>query len=122
MLWTNVPSLKCNFVCYRLNTEMAEVRSNSRVVCEGDEVGTSETAPISEVMKRSGLVVQEETITEGAADAEAEQTVGEADNENEDEDDDNMWPSSPKALSPSGYNDLQTKAIKVIPSSIQYVM
>ena len=101
---------------------MARVRSTARVTHEGDEAGTTETAPILEVMRRSGLVVQEETITEGATDTEAEQTVGEADSENEDEDDDNMWPSSPKALSPSGYNDLQTKAIKVIPSSIQYVM
>jgi hypothetical protein len=40
---------------------MARVRSTARVAREGDEVGTSETAPISEVMKRSGLVVQKDT-------------------------------------------------------------
>ena len=73
---------------------MARVRSTARVAREGEEAGTSETAPIAEMMKRSGLVVQEETITEGAADAEAEQTVVEADNENEDEDDDNILCSS----------------------------
>ena len=69
---------------------MARVRSTTRVAHEGDEIGTSETAPISEVMKRSGLVVQEETITEGVADAEAEQTIAEADSKNEDEDDDSI--------------------------------
>jgi hypothetical protein len=73
---------------------MARVRSTARVARERDETGTTETAPISEVMKRSGLVVQEETITKGAADAEAEQTVAEADNKNEDEDDDNILCSS----------------------------
>jgi hypothetical protein len=38
--------------------------------------------------------VQEETITEGAADIEAEQTVAEADSENEDEDGDNILSQS----------------------------
>ena len=76
---------------------MARVRSTARVAREEDEVGTSETAPISEVMKRSGLVVQEETITEGAADAEAKPTIVEADSENEDEDDDIIL--SPSKLS-----------------------
>jgi uncharacterized protein with von Willebrand factor type A (vWA) domain len=78
---------------------MARVRSTTRVIREGDEVGTSETALISEVMKHSGLVVQEETITEGAADAEAEQTVAEAESENEDEDDNNILsPSKPSHI------------------------
>jgi hypothetical protein len=40
------------------------------------------------MMRRSGLVVQEETIAEGIADAEAERTVAEAESENESEDDD----------------------------------
>jgi hypothetical protein len=65
-LRTNVPSLKRNFVFQRLNTKMARVRSTARVAREGDEAGTTETAPISEMMKRSGLVVQEETISDGA--------------------------------------------------------
>jgi hypothetical protein len=53
-LWTNVPSFKCNFICQSLKTEMARVRSTTRVAHEGEEAGTSETAPISETMKRSG--------------------------------------------------------------------
>jgi hypothetical protein len=78
---------------------MARERYTARVAREGDEVGTSETTQISEVMKRSGLVVQEETITKGAADAEAEQTVVEADSENEDEDYDNILsPSKPSHI------------------------
>jgi hypothetical protein len=51
---------------------MTRLRSTTRVAREGDEVGTSETTPISEMMRRSRLIVQEETITEGAADAEGE--------------------------------------------------
>jgi hypothetical protein len=39
---------------------MARVRSTSRVSREGDEAEAAETAPISEVMKRSGLVAAEE--------------------------------------------------------------
>jgi hypothetical protein len=89
-LRANVPSFKRNFVCQRFNTEMARVRSTARVAREGDEARTTETAPISEVMLRSGLVVQEGTITEGAADAEAKQIVAKADSENEDEDNDNI--------------------------------
>jgi hypothetical protein len=85
-LQTSVPSFKCNFIYQRLNTKMARIRLNARVTCEGDEAGTTETAPISEVMKRSGLVVQEETIAEGVADAEAKQTVVEVDSKNEDDD------------------------------------
>jgi ribosomal protein S17 len=36
---------------------MARVRSTTRVSREGDEVEVTETAPISEVMRQSGLVV-----------------------------------------------------------------
>jgi hypothetical protein len=74
---------------------MARVRSTARVVREGDEAGTSETAPISEMMKCSGLVVQEEKElipTEDIVDAEA-------DCENEDEDDDGILsPSKPSHI------------------------
>jgi hypothetical protein len=55
--------------------EMARVRSTARVSREGDETEAAETAPISEVMKRSGLVVAEEVADEGASNAEAEQAV-----------------------------------------------
>ena len=50
---------------------MARVRSIARVSREGDKTEAAETAPISEVMKRSGLVVADE----GASNAEAEQTM-----------------------------------------------
>jgi hypothetical protein len=43
------------------------------VTHEGEEDKTTETAPISEVMRQSGLVVTEEAIDEGAPTAEAEQ-------------------------------------------------
>jgi hypothetical protein len=54
---------------------------------EGDEAEVTETAPISEVMRQSGLVVPEEPVAEGTSSAEAEQiTVGEG-SDNEDEED-----------------------------------
>ena len=75
---------------------MARVRSTARVTCEVDETETTETTPISEMMRRSGLVVQEETIAKGVTNAEAEQTVAEVESENESDDDDSIcWgPSS----------------------------
>jgi hypothetical protein len=51
---------------------MARVCSNARVIREGEETEAAETAPISEVMRRSGLVVTEGTIDEGTPTAEAE--------------------------------------------------
>jgi hypothetical protein len=50
---------------------MPRVRSTTRVSCEGDETEAAKTGPISEVMKRSGLVVADK----GASNAEAEQTM-----------------------------------------------
>jgi hypothetical protein len=38
---------------------MASIRSTARLTNEGGETKTTETSPISEVMRRSGLVVQE---------------------------------------------------------------
>jgi hypothetical protein len=66
---------------------MARVRSTSSVSHEGEETEITETAPISEVMKRSGLVVSEEVSAEVASNAEAEQIVagGESDNESEED-------------------------------------
>jgi hypothetical protein len=66
---------------------MARVRSTARVSHEGEETETAETTPISEVMKRLGLVVSEEVAVEGASNTEAEQIVagGESDNESEEE-------------------------------------
>jgi hypothetical protein len=66
---------------------MARVRSTVRVSHERDETEAIETAPISEVMERSGLVVKEGVVDEGAPDAEAEQIVAEEENADESEED-----------------------------------
>jgi hypothetical protein len=44
---------------------MARVRSTTRVSHEGDEIEVTEIVPISEVMRHSGLVVQEGATAEG---------------------------------------------------------
>jgi hypothetical protein len=69
---------------------MARVRSTARVTREGEEAEGAETAPISEVMKRSGLVASEE-----APAAEAEQADAE---ELESEDDYSVVPTKPSHL------------------------
>jgi hypothetical protein len=51
---------------------MARVCSTARVTREGEETEATETAPISKVMRQSGLVVIEGTTHEGAPVAEAE--------------------------------------------------
>jgi hypothetical protein len=66
---------------------MAKVRSTARVTREGEGIEVTETAPISEVMKQSGLVVTEGTTDEGTPVAEAEQTIVEEENIEEDEED-----------------------------------
>jgi hypothetical protein len=82
---------------------MARVRrvwSTARVTREGEEAGTSETTPISEMMRRSGLIVQEEKETyptEDVVDVEVEPTTVEADGEDED-DDDILSPSKPSHI------------------------
>jgi hypothetical protein len=63
---------------------MARVRSTARVTRDGEEAEAAETAPISEVMKRSGLVVPEDVSDEGVPAAEAEQ-VGVEEGESEDD-------------------------------------
>jgi hypothetical protein len=76
------------------------VRSIARVACEGEEAGTYETTPISEMMKHSGLIVQGEkelVPTEDVVDAKAEPTTAEADSENED-DDGILSPSKPSHI------------------------
>jgi hypothetical protein len=72
---------------------MERVRSTARVTRDGEEAETAETAPISEVMKRSGLKVLEDVFDEGAA--EAEQVGVE---EDESEDDYSVVPSKPSHL------------------------
>jgi hypothetical protein len=67
--------------------QMARVRSTTRVSREGEETDFTETAPISEVMKQSGLVVTEGTTNEGTPVAKAKQTVAEEENFDGDEED-----------------------------------
>jgi hypothetical protein len=45
------------------------------VSCEGDKAEVTETAPISEVMRQSGLVVLEKPVAEGTLTAEVEQII-----------------------------------------------
>jgi hypothetical protein len=64
---------------------MARVRSTARVDREGDESEATETVPISEAMKGSGLVTPEDIpVAEDIPAAEAERTaVEEADSEDD---------------------------------------
>jgi hypothetical protein len=55
------------------------------VTREGEEVEATETAPISEVMRQSGLVVTEGAVDEGTSSAEAEQADIEEEEENANE-------------------------------------
>jgi hypothetical protein len=55
---------------------MARVRSTARVSHEGDDAETAQTAPILEMMRRSGLVVSEKVVSEDEA-AEAEKIAAE---------------------------------------------
>ena len=78
---------------------MARVRSTARVTREGEETEVTEMAPISEVMKRSGLVVTEGTTDEGAPAAEAEQAdIKEDDVDEEEEDYNTLMPAKPSHL------------------------
>ena len=78
---------------------MARVRSTARVTREGEETEATETAPISEVMRQSGLVVMEGAIDKGAPAAEAEQADIEEENIDEEEEDYSILiPSKPSHL------------------------
>jgi hypothetical protein len=78
---------------------MARVRSTARVSREGDKAEVTETAPISEVMRQSGLVVREEPVAEGTSTAEAEQiAVGEGSNNEDEEDYTILSPAKPSHL------------------------
>jgi hypothetical protein len=72
---------------------MARIRSTARLTNEGGETETAETAPISEVMRRSGLIIPEE-----------EEAFPEMDNANaeagsdEEEDDGIQSPSKPSHI------------------------
>jgi hypothetical protein len=75
---------------------MTRVRSTSRVSREGDETEVTETVPISEMMRRSGLVVQEGAIAEGTSNTKAEHAAAEVESDNESEEDDSiLCPTKP---------------------------
>jgi hypothetical protein len=77
---------------------MARVRSTARVTRE-EETEATETAPISEVMRQSGLVVTEGAIDEGAPATKAEQDDIEEENADEEEEDYRILiPSKPSHL------------------------
>ena len=66
---------------------------------EGDEIEAAEIALISEVMKRSGLVVPGEVTNEGASNVEAGQTVVEGESDHESGEDYNILnPTKPNHL------------------------
>jgi hypothetical protein len=77
---------------------MARVRSTARVTRDGEEAEATETAPISEVMKQSRLVVTEGTIDEDAHTAEAEEADIEEENVDEEEDYNTLVPAKPSHL------------------------
>jgi hypothetical protein len=58
---------------------MARVSSTARVDREGDETEAMETVPISEAMKRSGLMTLEDIPTDEAEQADIEETDSEGD-------------------------------------------
>jgi hypothetical protein len=58
---------------------MARVRSTARIEREGDEAEAAETVPISEAMKRSGLVASEDNPAAEAEQADIEETDSEGD-------------------------------------------
>ena len=69
---------------------MARIRSTARVERDGDETETVETVPISEAMRRSGLVPSEDTPAAEATQADVE--------EDEIEDEYGAMPSKPSHL------------------------
>jgi hypothetical protein len=78
---------------------MARVRSTARVSREGDETEMTETAPISEMMRHSDLVVQEEPTAEDTPNVEAEQTEAEVRSYNESVEENNILsPTKPSHI------------------------
>jgi hypothetical protein len=71
---------KSQFKKFQVNhNQMARVRSTARVEREGDETEAVETVPISEAMKRSGLVAPEDAPAAEAEQADIEETDSEDD-------------------------------------------
>jgi hypothetical protein len=79
---------------------MARIRSTTRLTNEGGETEDAETTPISEVMRRSGLVIQEEGEAFPKKDnpnIEAENIIAEAGSDDE-ENDGILSPSKPNYI------------------------
>jgi hypothetical protein len=89
-----------NFVkTQKIQHQMARVRSTARVTRDRDEAEAAETAPIFEVMRRSGLIVTEGAADEESPAAETEQADIEEGDANEGEIDyDVIMPSKPSHL------------------------
>jgi hypothetical protein len=89
-----------NFVkTQEIQHQMARVRSIARVTHDGEETEATETASISKVMRRSGLVVTEGAPDEGALATEAEQAdIEEGDTGEEEIDYNTAMPSKPSHL------------------------
>jgi hypothetical protein len=78
---------------------MAKMRSTARVTRDGEETKAAETAPISKVMRRSGLVETEGASDEDAPTTEAEQAdIEEGDVGEEEIDFNTIMPSKPNHL------------------------
>jgi hypothetical protein len=79
---------------------MARIRSTARLTNEGEETEATETAPISEVMRRSRLVVQEEgeaSLEKDTRNAKAKNITSEAGSDDK-EDDGILSPSKPSNI------------------------
>jgi hypothetical protein len=82
-----------------IHHQMARVRSTARVTRDGEETEATKTAPISKVMRRSGLVVIEGAFDEGAPSTEAKQAdIEEGDTGEEEIDYIAIMPSKPSHL------------------------
>jgi hypothetical protein len=77
---------------------MAIVHSTARATHDGEEAEATETTPISEVMKQSGLVVTEGSVDEDVHTAEAKEADIEEENADEEEDYNTLVPSKPSHL------------------------
>jgi hypothetical protein len=58
-----------------IHNQMARVRSTARVSSEGDETEATETVPISEAMKRFGLVTSEDAPAAEAEQVDAKEMI-----------------------------------------------
>jgi hypothetical protein len=83
----------------RNSTSNGRVRSTARITRDEEETEATETAPISKVMRRSGLFVTEGASDEGAPATEAEQAdIEEGDTGEEEIDYNTAMPSKPSHL------------------------